>query len=498
MDTYFMGIDVGTSGCKAAVYSLEGEVMASGYHSYEIIYPYKGAMELDANEVLEAVLDCIDHCSKICDMKKIMALSVSTQGEAVILTDEKDQPLVHAIITFDSRNEKEYQWFCEQFSKEEIMQLTGMPMHPMFSVTKILYLRNNYRSEFNRAKKIMCFGDYISYRLGASSAIDYSMAARTMLFDIREKKWSEKILQICNIDKELLPQPVKSGSVIGTVKEEFQERFDFRNDIKIIAGAHDQVCCAVGAGILEPGMVMDSLGTTESNVCVSKDLVITKQMMEENIPVYSYPLGDLYAYMTFLTCSASLLKWLKEKIVNDSGKEFYEEYSDYIGEHYKEPSGLYILPYFSGAGTPTMDFQAKGVIYGLTLDTDRYQIYKAIIESTCFEQRINLENMEKNGIPVKELRCIGGGAKSDLILQMKADITGKKVIRMEKGEMGCLGAALIAGIGSGSITDLSGINRTFINIEKIFYPRIEQKEKYDSIYTQYLELYPTCQKLWQK
>ncbi len=498
MDRYLMGIDVGTSGSKVAVFNLEGEVMASAYHAYEIIYPYKGAMELDANEVFEAVLDCIEHCSKACSMENVIALSVSTQGEAIILVDENDKPLLHAIVTFDSRNEKEYQWFSEQFSKEEIMQRTGMPMHTMFSATKILYLRNACKNEYDRAKKIMCFGDYISYLLGASPAIDYTMASRTMLFDLREQKWSDRILKVCGIKKEMLSKPVKPGSVIGTMKEEYRERFGFSKELKIVAGAHDQVCCTIGAGILEPGMVMDSLGTTESNVCVSKELVITEQMMKANIPVYAYPIGDLYAYMTFLTCSASILKWFKEKIVNDFSKDFFDKYAGYIEENCKEPTGLYVLPYFSGAGTPTMDFQAKGIIYGLTLDTDRYQIYKAIIESTCFEQRINLENMEKNGIAINELRCIGGGSKSDLILQVKANITGKKVVKMKNGEIGCLGAAIIAGVGSKVITDRNIINDKFTKTEKIFYPQKDQKEKYEKYYKEYVELYPVCCKLWQK
>lgn len=497
MDTYIMGIDVGTSGCKVAVYSADGEVMASSYHAYEMIYPCKGAMELDANEVFDAVLDCIGSCGKTCDLGKVIAFSVSTQGEAVILTGEDDEPLHHAIVTFDSRNEKEYQWFSGQFTKEEIMQLTGLPMHPMFSATKILYLRHNFREKFNQAKKIMCFGDYISYRLGAFPAIDYSMATRTMMFDIHEKAWSDKILKVCHIDKSLLSRPVKSGTVIGTVKEEYRKRFGFSKDIRIIAGAHDQVCCALGAGVYEPGAVMDSLGTTESNVCVSQELMITKTMMEDNIPVYSYPVRDLYAYMTFLTCSASLFKWFKDKMVNDGRNEFYEEYSDYIREHYKEPTGLYVLPYFSGAGTPTMDFQAKGMIYGLTLDTDRYQIYKAIMESVCFEQRINLEKMEQNKIPVKELRCIGGGAKSDLFLQLKANITGKRVIRMEKGEMGCLGAAIIAGVGSGLITDISSIQHTFSGVDRIFYPHKEETRKYEEYYQKYTKIYSICKDLWR-
>ncbi len=497
MDQYLMGIDVGTSGSKVAIYNLNGEVITSAYHSYEIIYPYKGAMELDADEVFEAVLDCIGSCSKACNLEKAAALSISTQGEAIILVDENDKPLLPAIITFDSRNEKEFQWFCRQFSKEEIMQRTGMPMHTMFSATKILYIKNHYKSEYGRAKKIMCFGDYIAYRLGAASAIDYSMASRTMLFDIREKIWSDRILTVCGIKKELLPGTVKSGTVIGSVKTEYQERFGFGKKVKIVAGAHDQVCCALGAGILEPGLVMDSLGTTESNVSVGKNLVITEQMVKENIPVYCYPVGDLYAYMTFLTCSASILKWLKEKIVNDPGKEFYDEYSKYINEHYKEPTRLYVLPYFSGAGTPTMDFRAKGVIYGLTLDTDRYELYKAIIESTCYEQRINLENMERNGIAVNEVRCIGGGAKSDLILQVKANITGKKIVRMRNGEIGCLGAAIIAGIGSEILRDLSVVSQQFSMVENVFYPQAEQKEKYEKCYKEYLELYPACHKLWQ-
>lgn len=482
-----LGIDVGTSGAKAALFSTHGELISSAHASYHIIHPAKGELELDPDQVLGAVMSCLSELAQQAEVSKVTALAVSTQGEAIIPVDTDGNAMMNAVLTFDSRNVSEFEWFSGVTDRADIMRRTGMPAHPMFSATKILWLKKSYPVIYAKTWKLMCFGDFISFKLGAASAMDQSMAARTMLFNFKSRCWDSELLELCGIDKAKLPEVVPAGAPIGFSGPALTA-LGYPKQLKIIAGGHDQICCCLGAGVLRGGMAMDSLGTTESIVCVSETLSQGSGMLENNIPVYPYPVGGMYAYMTFLTCCASLLKWFKCKVEYSDSELFYMEYDAYISEHCRGPSGLFVLPYFAGAGTPSMDFCATGVIAGLTLDTDRYQIYKALLESTCFEQKRNLINMERCGIGIDELRCIGGGSASEPWLQLKADITGKRVVSMECGEAGCLGAAILAGLGSGELQDIEEAERRFVRVKREYLPSSEMTKAYRPHYEEYERL----------
>jgi xylulokinase len=492
---YLMGIDVGTSGCKAAVFDPNGAMTAYAYQEYSLIYPSAGAMELDPNEVWKAVCSCMERCGGQCDLSSVAAMSVSSQGEAVVPVGRNGSVLCNAPVTFDSRNEKEYTWFLDHFDRLEVLKTTGAPIHPMFSATKILWLKNNHPQIYESVWKFFCFSDFIAFRLGAEPCMDYSLASRTLLFDIRRKDWSREILEQCGIAKEKLPTAVPSGTRIGTVSKEISERFGFSPACEIISGGHDQLCCSLGAGVLHNGEIMDSLGTTESMVCVNEKLILTPEMAENNIPCSVYPVERLYAYMTFLTNSGSLLRWLKENFYLGYDENFYFHFDKHVENNYTSPSEVLVLPYFSGSGTPHLDFRSKGAIAGLTLDTNLYQIYQAMIEATCLEEKLNLANMESSGITVKELRCIGGGARSNIWLQIKANITGCAVLSMEINEAGCLGAAILAGLGSGIFRCASEAVESFVKVRRIYSPNPVMQEKYREKYQKYLAFYPSIRQM---
>jgi len=309
-----------------------------------------------------------------------------------------------------------------------------------------------------------------------------------MAFDIRTYKWSERILNTCGISKELLPEAVPSGVVIGKVSDFAANSSGLKKGTKIVSGGHDQVCCALGAGVLSDGIAMDSLGTTESILCVNKELNITKDMRQNNLACYCYPVDDLYAYLTFLSSSGAILKWFRD-LFPESCRFDYHEMNIAVKSECPGYTGLLILPHFAGSGTPYLDFDSKGMIYGLTLGTTKYQIYKSIIESTCLESKINIECMEQSGIKVDELYCVGGGAGSELWLQLKADITGKTVASPPVSEMGCFGAAILAGLGTGVYNKpADAFGTVFDNITK-YYPNRIAGEEYNIVYEDYKKLY---------
>jgi xylulokinase len=481
----FMGIDVGTSGVKILVSSCAGEVIAKAYIPYSTQFPFAGAVELDPDIVFASIENCFTACQQQCNMSRIDGISVSSQGEAIIPIDSAGHVLQNALCTFDMRNSEEFSWFCDHVDQSRIQYMTGMPLSPMFSATKLLWTRKKKPEVLNKAWKLVCFDGFVNYKLGAEPTIDYCLASRTMLFDLRKHEWIEDIVSMSGIAIKQLPKPVPAGSVIGILSPYYQ-RYGFSSSVKLIAGSHDQVCCCLGAGIAEPGIVMDSLGTTESMVCIG-ECPGNDYTEKHRLPVYDYPLTDQYAYMTFLPSCASSLNWLKKNILQDTGPDFYKKFDEYIMKS-SGPSEILAAPYFCGTGTPMLDFSVPGFLFGLRLNTDVFQIYQGILEGINYEFTRNIHEMEKDGITIMEIRCIGGGANSDVWLQLKADILGKPVIAMCNNEAGCIGAIILAMNGCDRLHDLSDVKKLFIQKRKSFYPDEAKHRAYGIQFSKYLDL----------
>ena len=484
MANCIMGLDIGPSGCKAVVFDTAGRERASARREYALEFPKDGWMELNAETVAKAAFDCVKHCALSCGT--IEALAVSSQGEAIIPVDAEGKPLLNAVVTFDNRCAEETAWLTSEFGRDFISDITGAPIHTMFSLPKILWIKNKVPDIYKKTWKFLCFGDFISMRLGAAPVIDFSMASRTLAFDIRKKTWSEPILNRCGIPLEKMPETAVPGTAIGTITAQTASLTGLRPGTKIIAGGHDQVCCALGSGVLTGGTAMDSLGTTESILCVGKTPRTTQAMREKNIPCYCYTVNGLYAYLTFLSSSGAILKWFTEDICRNTDMTEMDKEAEVLPTG---SMGLSVLPHFAGSGTPYLDFDSKGIIAGLSLGTTRQQIYRAILEATCFESRLNIENMEKSGIEVHELICVGGGAKSDFWLQMKADITEKPVVRSLAAEAGCFGAAILAGIGAGIYRSAGDAFSAAKGNERRFFPDEKRRKLYNEVYRKYEKLY---------
>jgi len=230
---------------------------------------------------------------------------------------------------------------------------------------------------------------------------------------------------------------------------------------------------------------MDSMGTTESMLCVSAENLTGGALSESNIPCCVYAKNDLYAYLSFLTCSGSVVKWLKDTLLGDgAGFEHYENTA--IGR--RRPSGVMLLPYFAGSGTPYLDSNAKGVFAGLTLATDRYDMYLAALEGTAFEAARNIGIMQGLGIPIDEIRCTGGGAKSALWMQIKADALGMPVTTAEVGESGAMGAAMLAASAARNC-DVGQVAESWCKAGRVFEPDLRQHERYVEAMEKHKRLY---------
>jgi len=496
-----LGLDIGTSGCKAVVFDLEGNILSRAYREYPLLYPREGWIELDSKLLLNKIEGSVKEAAQASKVKKdpIEAISISCQGEAFVPVDKKGKPLANIPVSFDTRGEKFSQWWKEKLGEEKIMSISGMPINSMFSLNKIMWFKENYPQNYKKTWKFLCLEDFLIYKWGFPPTIDYSLASRTMAFDILRKKWSDEILSIAGLNKSLLPKTLPSGTPIGEIPSKIASRLSLPTGVIMVTGGHDQPCGALGAGVKEEGIAMDATGTVECIASVFKEPRVHQKMWVNNFACYPYVATSLYITLAFNFTGGVLLRWFRDTLGSEekekAKKQGKDVYSLLIDEASEEPSSLYLLPHFTTTGTPYMDSESTGAILGLSLNTTKNELIKAILEGISLEMKQNLNLLEEAGIPVYELRAIGGGAKSRKWLQLKANIYNKKIVSLKVSEAACLGAALLAGVGKGKYNSLDEAVKKTVKIKESFYPQEEKVKIYEEKYQIYKDIYPTLRDL---
>ena len=489
-------IDVGTTGCKVIAFNVKGRIIAQAYGEYPLIHNNPGWSELDSKLVWQKVSDGIRDVANQTHNDPIEAVSVASQGEAVTPIDKNGQILDNAITSFDSRTSGISNQIEREISKLEIMKITGMPLSDITTVAKLVWLKREKPDIYNQTWKFLCFADFIYHQLGISSVcIDYSLAARTMAFDILNKCWSDRMASVTGIDPNLFAQPVQSGTIIGQISCSVAEELGLPKSVVGVAGGHDQPCGALGAGIIDHGNVMDATGTVECIAPAFTKPILNQKMIEGNFSCYPHTVDGLFVTLGFVSSGGVILRWFRDNFAQTEvtqakarGQDVYELLIDSMPD---EPSPVMLLPHFTGSGTPTLDLNAKGAILGLTLQTTKSDIVKAILEGISFEIKHNLNLLELAGVEINEIRAIGGGAKSDRWLQLKADIFGKDVVALDVSEGVCMGAAILAGTAIGKYNSIQEAVKLLIQPKQVYQPDKEKQQRYLERMDTYSQLYKT-------
>ena len=488
---HFMGLDIGTSGSKCTLFNEDGTAVSAGFCAYSSINPAPNQYELEPLTVLNAVYDALKESLNgiTCDK---LSIAASSFGETFVLLDENDMPLGNAILCSDIRGTDELNLFLEKIGASQIMQRTGLPAHPMYSLVKLLWIQRHQPEQLKKAKKLLLFEDYIGYMLTGEAVCDYSLAARTMAFNIHTKQWDEEILKAAGIESSLFAKTAPSGTIVGTVKKQIIEKLSLPQNTIVATGGHDQSCVALGAGAVTSGIAIDGIGSSE---CISTPFLVEpdNELLRKsnyNCGLHAYP--DTFLSLAFTFSGCSLINWFASQLAQgvkqeaaDSGKTIYRYLDDHAPD---QPTGIFVLPHFAGAGTPTMNTDATGIIAGLTLGTDMLTIYRGVLEGITYEMRYNLEKLKTMGIQNKVLRVAGGGAKSDLWLQIKADILGIPLERLEYAEAGTLGAAICAAVAGGVYTSFPEAVNALVKVKQTFYPNENNVKRYHVLYQKYLKL----------
>jgi xylulokinase len=498
-----IGLDLGTTACKAIAVNDVGEIISKSMLEYKPVKTQSGYIELNPKNVWNSVKKVLIKVSE--DTRKkdpVKAISISAMGDTVSPFNENIEPTYNSILAFDTRSTAEADFLEISLGKEWIFKITGMPVHTSYSASKILWVKRNLPNVFKKTDKFLCYEDYIFTKLGLEKpAISYSCAGRTMLFDIQKKKWNEKILSVCGISNDYLATPQPSGKIIGKINEDVAKEIGFSKNTNLVIGGHDQVCGALGGGVIKEGSVLDATGTVECLVVVFDHALFDNNMLETDLCCYPHCYPEKYCSIGIVYTSGAAFRWFRDKFgfqdCLEADKTNKDVYDIITSKFSYEPTNILLIPHLSGSGTPSMNPKAKGSMFGITLSTDKYDIGKAILEGNTFELKLNIDIMESIGIPINEIKCIGGGARSDFWLQLKADILGRKVIASEFVDAPAVGAAILAGYGIGIFSSLEeGIEATSTP-NKIYTPNAKREEVYKTKYEEYMKFRERISSLYQ-
>ncbi len=437
----YLGIDIGSSGVKAVAFRADGTQLASAHARYQYTVPEPNAMELDGNAVLEAafkVLSSVAEATRGSD--PVEAISFSSQGEAFSALDADGKILAPAMISGDSRAAAVMADFTREFGLERLYRITGHTPSAMFSLAKLLYMKQRSPDLYAKSAKFLCFEDLLSNALGGRPCMGWPEAGRTMLFDVTKHAWSDEILSALGLTADRFAEALPSGTVTGTLLPEVAARLGMSPDVKLVCGGHDQIVGAYGCGATTPGTAMYAAGSVECFVPIFDRPVFSETLCKNNLCTYDFAEEGRYASVAYSLTGSNLLEYFIKTLAPDR----QGDYGALIAEMPPEPTSLLALPYFTPSGTPYFDEVTPGCLYGWRLGTSRGTILKALEEGIALEMKLNFELLTQSGLKMSRLVATGGGFRSTDMVQLRADVLNLPIQTIEVDEAGCRGAASLA------------------------------------------------------
>ena len=485
---YYIGVDLGTSALKLVMMNSKGELVKSVSKEYPIYFPHSGWSEQNPTDWFIAVKEGL---KEICEgaKEKIAGISFGGQMHGLVILDKDDNVLRPEILWNDGRSTEETDYLNNVIGKEKLSKLTANIAFAGFTAPKILWVKNNEPEIFAKISKIMLPKDYISYMLSGSFATDYSDASGMLLLDVKNKKWSSEMIEICGISENMLPKLFESFEVVGDIKPELAKELGLNEDIKIIAGAGDNAAAAIGTATVGEGACNISLGTSGTIFISSQNFGVDKYNA-----LHSFAHSDgKYHLMGCMLSAASCNKWWMEDILKTKDFSKEQENIDNLGEN-----KVFFLPYLMGERSPHNDPAARGTFIGMSMDTRREDMTLAILEGVTFALRDSLEVARSLGIEIKKTMICGGGAKSALWKKLVANIMNVEVEVPVSEEGPGFGAAILAAVGCNEYESVEAATKSIIKIKERIQPEPELVAKYEKKYQKFRKIYPALKGIFKE
>jgi xylulokinase len=493
---YLAGIDIGTTGSKATIFDLNGTALGSGYREYPCTYPKPGWVEQDADLLVSSMMEASREAitASGVNSKDILSISFSVQRCCTILLDKEGQIIRPMLSWQDNRTANEVEDIRAKISDDDYFEITGFPNNTTWMLSKMLWIKKNEPQNWEKVHKVVQAHDYALAKMGADDYfVDYSDARYFGVWDPYAFKWSEELLTMFDIDKNILPIPAVSGTKVGKVSALASQMSGYAEGTMICVGAGDQNAAAVGAGVVSKGDVFVSMGTAGAAGAYvdhafrdpNKTTFVTNHAIENKWLLEGYQAG-----------AAGVYRWFRDEITqleaayaHASDSDVYQLTNSLVEKTPPGAKGLIFLPYLAGAATPRWNPEARGSLVGLTFAHDRGCIARAFMEGITMDMRDLLQSMIDSGVEVSNVRILGGPTKSPLWNQIQADIYKRPVETLKHTDAAVVGAAIIAGYGAGAFESIAeGVKHMVLADEK-YEPTEKNSILYDELYDVFCNLY---------
>ena len=489
-----LGIDVGTGGTRALIVSNNGRIVASATEEHEpFASPQIGWAEQNPEDWWRACGVAVRKALANGGLGSIDISCVGFSGQmhGAVMLDESDGIVRPALIWCDVRTEKQCKQLTEKIGSKQLIRLTCNPALPNFTLTKFLWVRENEPKRWKRVHSVMLPKDYVRFRLTGDRATDMADASGTLLLDVVGRRWSTEVLQAVGMEQSLLPQLYESPEICGQISATGAEATGLRQGTPVVAGAGDQAAGAVGMGVVTPGAVSATIGTSGVVFAATDRPSLDPR---GRLHTFCHAVPGRWHVMGVTQAAGLSLRWFRDHFgggtnTND-GRDLYERL---IAEAAQVPSGadgLLWAPYLMGERTPHLDPNARAALIGLTAFHTQGHVVRAILEGVAFSLRESFSLFSEMGVPVRNIRLGGGGARSPLWRQIQADAYGHEVEILEAEEGAAYGAAILAGVGAGIWNSVDTACSKVVRIAQRVSPQPGVVERMNESYERYRRMYP--------
>lgn len=448
-----LGIDAGTTSVKSGLFSADGKCLAVVRREYQLSTPRTNWAELDPEIYWQACVETVQEVLQRAGKNNVAAICVSSQGETVIALDAQGEPVYPAIVWLDNRAEREAEILARKFSKD-VYEKTGIPeIIPTWTGCKILWLKQNEPDVFARAEKFLLVQDYLIYKLTGQYTSNDSISCTSLYLDIQKHGWWSDILHEIGIDEKQLPRLIPPGEVIGTITADAAAQTGLPQTAKVVGGGMDQSVGAIGAGNIRAGVVSETTGAALTIQVTIPSPDVDKHKV---IPVYCHSVPGEYLFVPVCPTAGMAYKWFRDTFAmlevahaEKDGTDSYDLLTALAVDIPPGSDGLTLLPHLMGAYSPEPNPAARGSFTGFTLSHTRGHFARAILEGVAFLLKRNLEVLKNAGVDASEIRSTGGGARSPLWNQIKANVCNLPVVTLQNEDTALLGDAILAGVAAG-------------------------------------------------
>lgn len=482
---HVIGIDLGTSAVKILLINQDGDVVQEVSKSYPLLQEKTGYSEQNPDDWVDQTVAGLSDLLKNFegDPEDIEGLSFSGQMHGLVLLDKNNEVLRNAILWNDTRTTAECDEIYEKVGKDRLLEVTKNLALEGFTLPKILWVKNHEPDLFAKVDKFVLPKDYVRYKLTGKLQMEYSDAAGTLLLDVPKKEWSQEICERLGLDINICPPLVASHEEVGTITEEHAVQTGLATSTRVFAGGADNACGAIGAGILEEGKTLASIGT--SGVVLTYESSGDKDFAGK-VHYFNHTAPEAFYSMGVTLAAGHSLTWFKETFAQD---EDFDELLKDVNSVPPGSNGLLFTPYISGERTPHVDANIRGSFIGIDHSHQREHFVRAVMEGITFSLNESIQIFRDNGREINRIVSIGGGAKNEDWLQMQADIFNAEVVKLDSEQGPGLGAAMLAAVGCEWFDSLKDCADKFLKIQKNYVPIKENAQKYRELFNIYKMIY---------